>query len=77
MIENISDSQEKIFKLNIKEAMGLSKVQNVNRKCKSCNKPFALMGILPGQKVICPECGASYLVKYEISFKAVLEGLEA
>lgn len=61
------------FKLNLKDAMQISRSRDVLRKCKNCNKPFLLTAKLGGISVECPECHTWHKVKYEIRFDIVLE----
>ena len=61
------------YKVNLKDALDMLKVKNVSRKCHTCKKPFAIINAIMGQKVTCPECGASYIVKQEVKFSVIID----
>lgn len=65
------------YKINLKDAMNILKVQTCTRKCRNCGKPFALVNAIMGQRVTCPECGAAYTVKQEIKFSVIIDPVKA
>jgi rRNA maturation endonuclease Nob1 len=64
------------FKINLKDAMDILKVQNVNRKCINCGKYVPVINAVMGQHVTCPECGKGYTVKQEVKFIVVIDPVE-
>lgn len=61
------------FKISSADAKNAYVVPNINRKCKECGKPFALIGKEICQRVCCPECGAVHILKTEIKFSVIIE----